>query len=81
MQRIEGFGLARVIDSDDDNYKTGDIISGIIGWEEYSLLRSSDNLQLRKIQLDDDIPLSYHLGLFGTTRLLLSIRGRNQSFV
>lgn len=81
MQRIEGFGLARVIDSDDDNYKTGDIIGGIIGWEEYSLLRSSDNLQLRKIQLDDDIPLSYHLGLLGMTRLLLSIIGRNQSFV
>ncbi|OAP16045.1 hypothetical protein AXX17_AT1G59200 [Arabidopsis thaliana] len=65
MQRIEGFGLARVIDSDDTNYKPGDIVSGIIGWEEYSLLRSSDNLQLRNIQLDDDIPLSYHLGLLG----------------
>ncbi|XP_010511450.1 PREDICTED: 2-alkenal reductase (NADP(+)-dependent) [Camelina sativa] len=64
-QRIEGFGLARVIDSDDVNYKPGDIISGIIGWEEYSLLRSSDSLQLRKIQLDEDIPLSYHLGLLG----------------
>ncbi|EOA35369.1 hypothetical protein CARUB_v10020562mg [Capsella rubella] len=64
-QRLEGFGLGRVIDSDDVNYKPGDIVSGIIGWEEYSLLRSVDHLQLRKIQLDDDIPLSYHLGLLG----------------
>ncbi|CAA7017995.1 unnamed protein product [Microthlaspi erraticum] len=67
-QRIEGFGLAKVIDSDDANYKPDDIISGITGWEEYSLLRSSnEQLQLRKVQLDDDddIPLSYHLGLLG----------------
>lgn len=75
MQRIEGFGLAKVIDSDDDNYKPGDIISGITGWEEYSLLRSSNELQLRKIQLDDDddhIPLSYHLGLLGTDLIFLN---------
>ncbi|KAJ0243000.1 ADH_N_2 domain-containing protein [Hirschfeldia incana] len=64
-QRIEGFGVARVIDSDDPNYTPGELISGITGWEEYSLLRSSNELQLRKIQLGDDIPLSYHLGLLG----------------
>ncbi|CAH2052951.1 unnamed protein product [Thlaspi arvense] len=63
-QRMEGFGVAKVIDSDDSNYKPGDIICGITGWEEYSLLHSSN--ELRKIQLDDDdIPLSYHLGLLG----------------
>ncbi|XP_009127410.1 2-alkenal reductase (NADP(+)-dependent) [Brassica rapa] len=64
-QRIEGFGVARVIDSDDPNYTPGELICGITGWEEYSLLRSSNELQLRKIQLDDAIPLSYHLGLLG----------------
>lgn len=70
MQRVEGFGVARVIDSDDPNYTPGELICGITGWEEYSLLRSSNELQLRKIQLDDAIPLSYHLGLLGTTHLL-----------
>ncbi|CAF1900775.1 unnamed protein product [Brassica oleracea var. botrytis] len=64
-QRIEGFGVARVIDSDDPNYTPGELICGITGWEEYSLLRNSNELQLRKIQLDDAIPLSYHLGLLG----------------
>lgn len=59
-----------MIDSDDANYMPGDIICGITGWEEYSLLRCSNDLQLRKIQLDDDIPLSYHLGLLGMTHLL-----------
>ncbi|XP_010528625.1 PREDICTED: 2-alkenal reductase (NADP(+)-dependent) [Tarenaya hassleriana] len=64
-RRIEGFGLARVVDSDDPDFKPGDIISAITGWEEYSLLRKSDALQLRKVELDHEIPISYHLGLLG----------------
>ncbi|CAN8238224.1 unnamed protein product [Cochlearia groenlandica] len=64
-QRIEGFGIAKVIDSDDSDYKPGDLICGMIGWEEYSLLSTSNDAQLRKIRLEDDIPISYHLGLLG----------------
>ncbi|XP_021772265.1 2-alkenal reductase (NADP(+)-dependent)-like [Chenopodium quinoa] len=59
---IEGFGVSRVIDSDDPNFQSGDIVSGMTGWEEYSLIE--DTKKLRKIQ-QDDIPLSYHIGLLG----------------
>lgn len=52
-----------MIVSDNPNMKPGDIVSGLTGWEEYSLLRESE--QLRKVQPDDDIPLSYHIGLLG----------------
>lgn len=62
-QPIEGFGVARVLDSDNPDYKAGDFISGLTGWEEYTLIRNP--FQLRKIQPDDAIPLSYHLGLLG----------------
>ncbi|XP_022742892.1 2-alkenal reductase (NADP(+)-dependent) [Durio zibethinus] len=62
-QPIEGFGVAKVLDSDNPNFKPGDFISGITGWEEYSLIH--DTSQLRKIQPDDSIPLSYHVGLLG----------------
>ncbi|XP_044509268.1 2-alkenal reductase (NADP(+)-dependent) [Mangifera indica] len=62
-QVIEGFGVSKVVDSDNPNFKPGDIISGITGWEEYSLLKNPE--QLRKIPPDDKIPLSYHLGLLG----------------
>lgn len=61
---IEGFGVSKVLDSDNPNFKPGDIISGFTGWEEYSLLKNPE--QPRKIQPDDQIPLSYHLGLLGT---------------
>ncbi|KAJ4757952.1 Zinc-binding dehydrogenase family protein [Rhynchospora pubera] len=59
---IEGFGLCKVIDSTDPNFSKGDLVSGITGWEEYSLIRNTD--KLRKIATSD-MPLSYHLGLLG----------------
>lgn len=52
-----------MLDSDNPDYKAGDFISGLTGWEEYTLIRNP--FQLRKIQPDDAIPLSYHLGLLG----------------
>ncbi|KAF8038404.1 hypothetical protein BT93_B1060 [Corymbia citriodora subsp. variegata] len=61
-QPIEGFGVSKVIDSDDPDFKPGDLVSGMTGWEEYSLIRKSN--QLRKIE-QHDVPLSYHLGLLG----------------
>ncbi|XP_030540709.1 2-alkenal reductase (NADP(+)-dependent) isoform X2 [Rhodamnia argentea] len=63
-QPIEGSGVSKVIDSDDPDFKPGDLVSGLTGWEEYSLVRKTDQLpnQLRKIE-QHDVPLSYHLGL------------------
>ncbi|KAJ0018360.1 hypothetical protein Pint_11666 [Pistacia integerrima] len=60
---IEGFGVAKVVDSDNPNVKPGDMISGFTGWEEYSLIKRPE--QLTKIEPDDEIPLSYHVGLLG----------------
>ncbi|KAL6504027.1 hypothetical protein OROGR_025950 [Orobanche gracilis] len=52
----------KVVDSDNPNFKPGDIISGFTGWEEYSLIHETP--QLRKVQ-PDDMPLSYYIGLLG----------------
>ncbi|KAK7272895.1 hypothetical protein RIF29_13937 [Crotalaria pallida] len=62
-QVIEGFGVSKVIHSDHPNFKPGDFITGFTGWEQYSLIKNTD--QLRKIQPDDDIPLSFYVGLLG----------------
>ncbi|KAJ0080858.1 hypothetical protein Patl1_11904 [Pistacia atlantica] len=60
---IEVFGVAKVVDSDNPNFKPGDMISGFTGWEEYSLIKRPE--QLTKIEPDDEIPLSYLVGLLG----------------
>ncbi|XP_043709440.1 2-alkenal reductase (NADP(+)-dependent) [Telopea speciosissima] len=59
---IEGFGVSKVVASDNPNFKAGDLVSGITGWEEYSLIQRTE--QLRKIQ-QADVPLSYYVGLLG----------------
>lgn len=65
---IEGFGVCKVIDSTDPNFREGDLVSGITGWEEYSLIRNTD--KLRKIATTET-PLSYHLGLLGKYLLIV----------
>ncbi|XP_059665568.1 2-alkenal reductase (NADP(+)-dependent) [Cornus florida] len=59
---IQGFSVSRVVDSDNPDFKPGDLIAGLMGWEEYSLIQKTE--KLRKIQ-PDDIPLSYYVGLLG----------------
>ncbi|KAI3778242.1 hypothetical protein L2E82_07394 [Cichorium intybus] len=56
---IEGFGVSKVVDSDDPNFKRGEFVAGITNWEEYTLIHKTG--QLRTIQQDDGIPLSYHV--------------------
>ncbi|KAJ9169220.1 hypothetical protein P3X46_017432 [Hevea brasiliensis] len=61
-QPIQGFGVSKVVASDNPDFKPGDLVSGITGWEEYSLIQKPE--QLRRVQ-QDDIPLSFNLGLLG----------------
>ncbi|KAJ0969351.1 hypothetical protein J5N97_022228 [Dioscorea zingiberensis] len=59
---IEGFGVAKVVDSDNPNFSAGDYVTGHTGWEEYSLITRTESL--RKVE-KNDIPLSFHVGLLG----------------
>ncbi|KAF7132877.1 hypothetical protein RHSIM_Rhsim09G0004500 [Rhododendron simsii] len=59
---ITGYGVARVIDSGHPNVKIGDLVWGIIGWEEYSLITEPETLF--KIE-HTDVPLSYYTGILG----------------
>ncbi|KAK4794655.1 hypothetical protein SAY86_012649 [Trapa natans] len=60
---ISGFGVCRVVDSGNPDFKKGDLVWGITGWEEYSLISAPENLF--KIKHTDGIPLSYYTGLLG----------------
>ncbi|XP_051116546.1 2-alkenal reductase (NADP(+)-dependent)-like isoform X2 [Andrographis paniculata] len=60
---VEGFGVSKIIDSDNPNFKGGEFVAGFTGWEEYTLIYKTE--QLRKVEPDHRIPLSYHIGLLG----------------
>ncbi|KAJ0034227.1 hypothetical protein Pint_26230 [Pistacia integerrima] len=59
---LNGYGVAKVLDSTHPNYKKGDLAWGYTGWEEYSLIASP--LLLIKIE-HTDVPLSYYTGILG----------------
>ncbi|KAK4566274.1 hypothetical protein RGQ29_002498 [Quercus rubra] len=59
---IAGYGVAKVLDSGHPNFKKGDLVWGLTGWEEYSLITTTE--RLFKIH-HTDVPLSYYTGLLG----------------
>lgn len=52
--------MSKVVDSAHLNFKVGDLVWGMTGWEEYSLIKDPETLI--KIQ-HTDVPLSYHTGI------------------
>ena len=62
LQPINGYGVAKVLDSGHPDFKAGDLVWGSARWEEYSLITVTEGL--RKIT-HSDVPLSYYTGLLG----------------
>ncbi|CAL5348137.1 unnamed protein product [Camellia sinensis] len=59
---ITGYGVARVLDSGHPNFKKGDLVWGITGWEEYSVIKAQESVF--KIQ-NTNVALSYYTGILG----------------
>ncbi|XP_044500525.1 2-alkenal reductase (NADP(+)-dependent)-like [Mangifera indica] len=59
---MDGFGVAKVVDSGHPKFQKGDLVWGIVGWEEYSVIKNPDSFF--KIHYTD-VPLSYYTGLLG----------------
>ncbi|XP_004253034.1 2-alkenal reductase (NADP(+)-dependent) [Solanum lycopersicum] len=59
---IVGFGVAKVVDSAHPKFKKDELVWGITGWEEYSVIKAPETLF--KIH-NTDVPLSYYTGILG----------------
>ncbi|KAG8644525.1 hypothetical protein MANES_11G136700v8 [Manihot esculenta] len=62
LKPLTGFGVSKVLDSRNPEFKEGDLVWGITGWEEYSLIT---NPQVLFKILHTDVPLSYYTGILG----------------
>ena len=65
LQPINGFGVAKVLDSGHPNFSAGDLVWGTTGWEEYSLIQNPE--KLKKIH-HTDVPLTHYTGILGNLR-------------
>lgn len=69
-----------MIESGHPDYKQGDMLWGIVGWEEYSVVTPEMHFKIH----DTDVPLSYYTGLLGMliiSALLLFFVVRNHLVV
>jgi NADPH-dependent curcumin reductase CurA len=59
---MRGGAIGLVEESRNPNFKIGDHVSGLLGWQEYAI---SDGTGLGKLPEIPGLPLTAHLGLFG----------------
>jgi NADPH-dependent curcumin reductase CurA len=62
-QPLSGGGISQVVESRRDGLQKGDLVSGFIGWEEFTKVRKGQPLQ--KIDNPLNVPLEYFLGILG----------------
>ncbi|KAG5569320.1 hypothetical protein H5410_059086 [Solanum commersonii] len=58
---ITGYGVSKVLKSGDSNFQEGDLVWGMTGWEEYSIVTATQS-GLFKIH-DKNVPLFYYTGI------------------
>uniref|UniRef100_A0ACD5VYV1 Uncharacterized protein n=1 Tax=Avena sativa TaxID=4498 RepID=A0ACD5VYV1_AVESA len=62
---ITGYGVSQVVRSSLPGFAPGDLVRGITGWEDYSVIKPPFTGLLAKIQPDAGVPLSYYTGILG----------------
>lgn len=65
-EALTNFGVSMVIDSTHPDYHAGDLVWGMSGWEEYTLI--SEPASLVRIN-HPELPLSYYTGVLGMSGL------------
>ncbi len=64
-EALQGQAVAEVVASKHEKFSEGDLVTGMFGWEEYSL---SGGEGVRKVERSG-VPLSYYLSILGVTGL------------
>ncbi|KAE8688167.1 common plant regulatory factor 1-like [Hibiscus syriacus] len=63
-EAINTYGDSRVVASENSKFEKGDIVTGFLNWEEFTVVKAGGMLN----KLDPmGFPLSYHVGILGST--------------
>jgi NADPH-dependent curcumin reductase CurA len=64
---MRGGGLGEVISSNNPNYKVGQIVQGLVGWQEYAV--ASDTMPLFPVDVAEGVSPTAYMGALGMTGL------------
>lgn len=67
MKRIAAYAGGEVVASACEEYEAGDMVAGVLGWEEYTLFKPSPALLMSKVDVAAGFPLSHHISVLGTS--------------
>ena len=60
--------MGQVVKSNLEGFEPGDFVRGLLGWEDYSLA-DKNTILLSKLEIADDMPLTYYVGALGGSGL------------
>ena len=66
---VRAGGLGHVVASQSARYKVGDVVSGWVGWQEYSVAEERGQKAMQVLRVSDKIPLAAYAGVLGATGL------------
>ncbi|KAG0284616.1 hypothetical protein BGZ98_005867, partial [Dissophora globulifera] len=64
-QPMVGGGVSEVIESKNPAFPIGSIVTGMVGWEEYTLVSGGQDLHVIPGARESKIPLSAYIGVLG----------------
>jgi len=70
-QALVNYTVGKVLDSTHPEFNAGDLVWGMSGWEDYTLVTQPEYLY--KIN-HSDLPLSYYTGVLGQRSLQIHLR-------
>jgi len=62
---LNGSGVSEVIESKNDAFPVGTVVTGFVGWEEFSLVPGAQGLRALPDARTSPIPLSAYIGVLG----------------
>ncbi|WP_017720448.1 NADP-dependent oxidoreductase [Kamptonema formosum] len=64
---MRGINLGVVEESKNPNFKQGDLVSGLLGWQDYAIAEGNTGVSITRLQQPLSAPLSAYLGVLGLT--------------
>ncbi|MBW4492871.1 MAG: NADP-dependent oxidoreductase [Oscillatoria princeps RMCB-10] len=64
---MRGINLGVVEESKNPNFKQGDLVSGLLGWQDYALAEGNTGVSITRLPQPLSAPLSAYLGVLGLT--------------
>ncbi|KAF8938366.1 hypothetical protein EDD21DRAFT_439991 [Dissophora ornata] len=64
-QPLNASGVSEVIESKNDAFPVGSVVTGFVGWEQYSVVPAAQGLRVIPGARESKIPLSAHVGVLG----------------